>query len=485
MRRCTKVVCYGLGALFAALLFGCGQSKEQALKELEKLNVKFTPDDFVQSAGKGDLKAVQLFLVAGIDGNSQDATGSTALMVAAKTGRIDVVNKLLEQKLNLDLQNKQGETALMLAAANNQADIAKLLLKKNADPNLQDQRGWSALMKAVYQGNTACVEALAGQSHQEVNRALLVAALAGQRDIVQVLLKNGAEVDTRADDGRTPLMLAAGKGDNDLVSALLADGADPTLVDQLGATPGALAMAKGYNDLAKRLRQPPPPGISASGTAKSATSPSPRVGTATTSSPQAVGAISDKDFLANRVAKTSSTTRDSQASASQGNSSLASSNSNPTRPISVVEIQEEFLPVMLTEVNGKKAKIQAVGGEEYNVSVGDPLKGLDYKVADVEVRHTEDKDGNPVDDSIVKLRSTKSGHDVELIKGVPAQDRPPYAVLSLPDSDETLKVEVDQTFAIPSDPGHTYKVLDIRPAQVIVRRIEDNHVLTLEKKPRN
>ena len=480
----TRVVCYGLGVLLAALLLGCGQSKEQALQELQKLNVKFTPEDFVQSAEKGDLKAVQLFLAAGIDGNSQDATGSTALMVAAKTGRTDVVNKLLEQKLNLDLQNKQGENALMLAAANNQADIVKLLLKKNVDSNLQDQSGWSALMKSVYQGNTACVEALVGQSRQEVNRALLVAALTGHKDIIQVLLKNGAEVDTRANDGRTPLMLAAAKGDNDLVSALLAADADPTLVDQSGATAGALAMAKGYNDLANRLRKSPPPATPASGSATSATSPSPRAGIATAGSPQAAGANSDKDFLAKRVAQTSATS-DCHASASDGSSSFASSDSNVTQPISVVEIQEEFLPVMLTEVNGKKAKIQAVGGEEYNVSVGDQLKGLDYKVADVEIRHTEDKDGNPVDDSIVKLRNTKSGHDVELIKGVPAQDRPPYAVLSLPDSDETLKVEVDQTFAIPSDPGHTYKVLDIRPAQVIVRRIEDNRVLTLEKKPRN
>ncbi len=141
--------------------------------------------------------------------------------------------------------------------------------------------------------------------------------------------------------------------------------------------------------------------------------------------------------------------------------------------------------MMLTEVNGKKAKIQAVGGDEYNVSVGDELKGLNYKVAEVQVRHTEDKDGNPVDDSVVKLRNTKSGHEVELIKGVPAQDRPPYAVLGLPATDQTLKVEVDQTFAIPSDPGHTYKVLDIRPTQVIVRRIEDNRVITLAKKPHN
>ncbi len=441
----TNVVWLGLIALFTLLLFGCGQSKEQSTQELEKLNVKFTPDDFVQSADKGDLKAVQLFLEAGMDGNAQDTTGSTALMAAAKNGRIDVVNKLLEHKLNLNLQDKQGETALELAAANNQSDVVKLLLKKNADPNIQDQSGWSALMKAVYQGNTACVETLAVQSHQEVNRALLVAALTGRKDIVKVLLDNGAEVDTRADDGRTPLMLAAAKGDADLVAALLAVGAEPTLVDKSGATAAALAAAKGYNDLANRLQQSPAPAPAAS----------------------------------------TASTPDSHQPAIGGGSSARPIGQNTTKPISVVEIQEEFLPVMLTEVNGKKAKIQAVGGEEYNVSVGDDLKGLDYKVTQVEVRHTEDKDGNPVDDSVVKLRDTKSGHEVELIKGVPAQDRPPYAILGLPDSDQTLKVEVGQSFSIPSDPGHTYIVLDIRPAQVIVRRIEDNRVITLQKKTSN
>jgi ankyrin repeat protein len=441
----TNVVWLGLIALFTLLLFGCGQSKDRATQELEKLNVKFTPDDFVQSADKGDLKAVQLFLEAGMDCNAQDTTGSTALMAASKNGRIEVVNKLLEQKLNLNLQDKQGETALELAAANNQADVVKLLLKKNADPNIEDQSGWSALMKAVYQGNTACVESLAVQSHQEVNRALLVAALTGHKEIVKVLLDNGAEVDTRADDGRTPLMLAAAKGDADMVAALLAVGAEPTLVDKSGATAAALAAAKGYNDLANHLQQSPAPAPAAS----------------------------------------AASTPDAHQPAIGGGSAARPTGQNTTKSISVVEIQEEFLPVMLTEVNGKKAKIQAGGGVEYNVSVGDDLKGLDYKVTQVEVRHTEDKDGNPVDDSVVKLRNTKSGHEVELIKGVPAQDRPPYAILGLSDSDQTLKVEVGQSFSIPSDPGRTYMVLDIRPAQVIVRRIEDNRVITLQKKTRN
>ena len=458
--------------LIAAFLFGCGQSKEQAVQELEKLNVKFTPDDFVRSAEKGDLKAIQLFLNAGIDCNAQSATGSTSLMAASKYGRIDVVNKLLEQKVNVDAQDKQGVTALMLAAENSQPEIVKLLLKKNADPNVEDQTGWTALMKAVYQGSTGCVEALAAQSRQEVNRALLVAALTGHKEIAKILLDNGAEVDSRADDGRTPLMLAAGKGDDDFVSFLLKAGADPTLTDKSGATAGSLATAKAYNVVADRLRRAPlPPGVDAS-------APN---GVATHGPEAPSGAMSDKDLLL-QPEGAKSAVLDSPGTASANRSAKAPGDSARTKVATVVAIEQEFLPVMLAEVNGKTAKIRPVDGEEYNVAIGDQLKGLDYRVTNVEVRNTEDKDGNPVDDSVVTLRNTKSGQAVGLIKGVPAQERAAYAVLAFADSEQTLKVEVDQTFSIPNDPSHTYKVLDIRPAQVIIRRVEDNRVSTLEKK---
>jgi ankyrin repeat protein len=462
-----------LGILVTGFLFGCGQSKEQVVQELEKLNVKFTSDDFVRSAEKGDQKAVELFLAAGIDVNAQNTSGLTALMAAAKNGRMEVVNKLLDQKVNVDAQSKQGVTALMLAAENNHSEIVNLLLKKNADPNLQDQTGWSALMKAVYQGNARCVEALAARSRQEVNRGLLVAALTGHPDIAKILLDNGAEVDTRADDGRTPLMLAASKGDNDLVTLLLKAGADPTLADQSGAAAGSLARVKGHKEVADRLQQaaPPPPKADASA----------RDVVANRRPAENSGSTSDKDLLLPPDRATGAA-GDSRVVA--GPSSAGNAQSGPVQGklASIVEIQQEFLPVMLTEVNGKQAKIHATGGEEYTVAIGDQLRGLDYKVTNVEVRHTEDKDGNPVDDSIVELRNTKSGQAVALIKGVPAQEHPAFAILAFPDSEQTLKVEVDQSFSIPGDPGHTYKVLDIRPAQVIVRRIEDNRVTTLVKK---
>jgi ankyrin repeat protein len=462
-----------LALCIAVLLFGCGQSKEQAIQELEKLNVRFTPDDFVRSAENGDTKAVQLFFDAGIDCNAQSSAGLTALMAASKNGRFDVVKKLLDQKVKIDAQGKDGVTALMLAAEGNKLDIVNLLLEKNADPNVEDQRGWTALIYAVYQHNANCVEALAARSREEVNRGLLVAALMGHEDTAKILLDHGAEVDTRAEDGRTPLMLAANKGDTGLVSLLLKAGADPTLTDKSGATAGSLATVKGYNELAKRLQQASPPSVAGGTSQKSLPNGN---------SGEPTGAVSDQDLLSRSEREG---VANAQPRSGESRSMEAPDNSPETKQVSVVEIQQEFLPVMLTEVSGKKAKIQAVGGGEYSVAAGDQLRGLDYEVTDVEIRNTEDKDGNPVDASIVKLRNMKTGQTITLIRGVPAQEHAAYAILSFPNSEQTLKVEVDQNFSIPSDPGHTYKVLDIRPSQVIIRRMEDNRVSTLQKKTRS
>jgi ankyrin repeat protein len=471
---CTVVMkraaCFGVIVSFALLLFGCSKSKEQATQELEKLNLKVQSDDFVRSAERGDTKALLLFFEAGIDVNAQNSGGYTALMAAAKNGQVDGVNKLLEQKANIDVQGYNGLTALMLAAENNQLTIVKALLTKNADSNLQDNNGWTALMKAVYRGNTDCVVAIADRSHQEVNRGLLIAALMGHKETAKALLDRGAEIDSRAEDGRTPLMLAASKGNADLVAFFLHAGADPALTDNSGATAASLASSKGNREVAALLQNAPPRSGDYVATKSNPPTRSPTVPTA---------AMSDREVLAQ-----SKGTPDDFGSApvSPRERSQASDQSPVTKNVRIVAIQQEFLPAMLTEISGKKAKIQPTSGDSYSVTIGDQLKGLDYKVTDIEVRSTEDKDGNPVDDSVIKLRNTKTGQVVTLIKGVQAQEHASYALLSVSSSSEPMKVETDQNFSIPGDPDHTYKVLDIRPAQVVIKRIEDNRVVTLQKK---
>jgi ankyrin repeat protein len=464
-----RVVWFGAFVSLALFLFGCGKSKEQAVQELERLNLKVRSDDFVRSAEQGDTKALPLFFEAGIDINARNSAGYTALMAAAKNGQVEIVNKLLERKANVDIQGNNGLTALMLAAENNQLSIVKALLAKKADPNLQDNSGWSALMKAVYGGNTECVVAIADRSRQEVNRGLLVAALMDHKDTAKALLDRGAEIDTRADDGRTPLMLAASKGFADLVSFFLHEGADRALTDSSGNTAAALASAKGSREIVSLLQNAPPP--SAGGASENS-------GPARLPDQKPVTA-SDHERLAKsqRTLGEPNAPREPVAERSQ-----ESDQSPVVQNVRILSIKQEFLPAMLTEISERKAKIKDANGDYYSVTTGDQLKGLDYKVTDIEVRSTEDKDGNTVDDSVVKLQNTKTGQVVTLIKGIPAREHASYALLSVSRSSEPMKVETDQNFSIPGDADHTYKVLDIRPAQVIIKRIEDNRVFTLQKK---
>ena len=259
-----------LTVVFLLPLFGCSKSKDDVVKELNALNFQFNGDDFVRSAAEGDQKALGLFFTAGFNVNTPNTAGYTGLMAASERGRPDIVKLLLDHKADPNAAGRDGGTALMLAAENNQPDIVKQLIDRGADPNRQDNSGWTAVLKAAYQGNAKCIEILASHTKLELDRALLVATLMERKDAVKVLLDNGAEVDFRASDGRTPLILAAGKGNKDIVELLLQSGADASLTDQAGQTAQTVAAAKGFNDIAELLRHAPAPSGRAIAWARSA-----------------------------------------------------------------------------------------------------------------------------------------------------------------------------------------------------------------------
>ncbi|MDK9705652.1 MAG: ankyrin repeat domain-containing protein [Desulforhopalus sp.] len=86
--------------------------------------------------GSGDIRMVREILHKGIDVNSRNSHGQTALMLAAHAGHLEVVEALIGHKANLNITGKFGLSALMLALVSGYEDIARVLAKAGADLSL-------------------------------------------------------------------------------------------------------------------------------------------------------------------------------------------------------------------------------------------------------------------------------------------------------------------------------------------------------------
>src|SRR5438270_6814414 len=122
---------------------------QQARAELEKRHLAYDPDVFVQSAGQGDLKTVELFLRAGMNPNATNKYGSPALVWACGQGRLAVAQALLDKGADLTAEARDGDSPLTAAALEGQMKTAELLLAHGANVNTRTKSGILPLIAAV------------------------------------------------------------------------------------------------------------------------------------------------------------------------------------------------------------------------------------------------------------------------------------------------------------------------------------------------
>ena len=79
-------------------------------------------------------------------------------------------------------------------------------------------------------------------SRQKGNTALHIASLAGQEEVVKILVQNGADVNVQSASGFTPLYMAAQENHDGVVRFLLTHGANQSLATEDGFTPLAVAL---------------------------------------------------------------------------------------------------------------------------------------------------------------------------------------------------------------------------------------------------
>ncbi|KAJ3341968.1 hypothetical protein HDU93_003789 [Gonapodya sp. JEL0774] len=233
------------------------------------------------AAERGHVQAVRVMvreenLARGVDPNSGDARGATALHVAAGAGHTTCTAVLLELRspgpfsdhaaaptnsapylVNPDVLDHAGQTPLFRAVSAGHADIAALLCSAGARIDVADGAGRTALHHAAWKGDLQMVSLLTarargmgsaktrvasgvleerdlvGARDGEGRTALMLAAAAGWDDVLKYLHENGAwELDEQDDAGLSAMHLAVCTRKISTVALLIKLGANPNLLDR-------------------------------------------------------------------------------------------------------------------------------------------------------------------------------------------------------------------------------------------------------------
>ena len=201
----------------------------------------------------GSEAMVKRLLQADANPNAALPSGETSVMAAARGGYAAVVEQLIAKGADVNARGARQQTALMWAAAQKHPEVVKVLLAHGADLQARSET-WNevmavsphgyldynraiphgsdtALLFAVRAGDVASATLLiaagAGVNDEDAwgVSATAMAAHAGHRDLVVLLLEHGANANA-ARAGFSPLHAAIMRRDEAMVRALVAHGVD-------------------------------------------------------------------------------------------------------------------------------------------------------------------------------------------------------------------------------------------------------------------
>ena len=220
-----------------------------------------------------------------------DELQQNQLRAAAARGDSTTAKCLLEAGVNADSINREGNTALHLATESGHYHVAEQLIRYGAHPNTTNKAGITPIELAVAKGHTNIAEML---SEAKKTPGIFFAVGHGRVDLLEVWLDDGEPVDiTRQPDGlsllhlavknnhpeivskllvyarslgiditsqtdihgRTALHYACDYGFSNIADILIENGGNTHKRDLFGKTPLMLATERGYSDIVRMLEQ--------------------------------------------------------------------------------------------------------------------------------------------------------------------------------------------------------------------------------------
>ncbi|MHC4538151.1 MAG: ankyrin repeat domain-containing protein [Planctomycetota bacterium] len=236
-------------------------------------------DTPLHSATRASHKAIaDMLVINGADVNAKSATGETSLGIAVRNGYKDIAELLaekgatisniyeaayvgdaakvkvfLEEGVDVNVMDSRNRTPLHYAAGGGHKDIVELLIAQGAKV---DTGSWTPLCVAVESNHLDVVEFLIAQgANVNVNpkwTPLQTAVARGRGDITELLIVHGADVNAGE---WPPLHIAAYSGWRDTAELLIQKGASVNAKDNKGRTPLWYAQRKGYTEIVELLKK--------------------------------------------------------------------------------------------------------------------------------------------------------------------------------------------------------------------------------------
>ena len=200
----------------------------------------------------GDLEQIRRMISNGADVNEEDERGNTPLRNAiVRSGNMEIVTLLVEAGADI---NAGSQPSLCIAVDEDNIAIAEYLIAHGA--NIDAPAEWAPLVRAPYSSGIEMIKLLIARG-ADVDAgpwtALHSAVDEGRRDIIELLIQNGADINIKNEESMTPLDLAFFLNRKDIAELLLAKSTHFGSKNDRGLTALHNAAVEDYQDLAKLL----------------------------------------------------------------------------------------------------------------------------------------------------------------------------------------------------------------------------------------
>jgi ankyrin repeat protein len=496
---CGKPILFLWAGVTLAGLTACKDRKEAAKEELKEKGYDLTPEAFFRAAESDDAAMLGELMKHGIAADTRNSAGDTSLHAAAVAGMRKSVDFLLEKGVPVDVTGAEERTPLMATVLNGSPSMARYLLSRKADPRKKDAQGFTPLMLAVTKGRPGMVAELAPHDRENLDAALLVAAIEGRAGAIDELTKYGASIYARMDDGRTALMLAAENGNIEAVDMLLEIGANRFSMDDQGRIAADLAREAGHEELALRLAEAPaeeefgleePADLGAEMMALMAAADAGAGmvnGQTSANSGSAGSSVTDvassNQSPVGRGGAASATRivpslEGSVVKASPSSSPRSGQSAPAPAPLIMRAYRQKELPLRVESVSGQAAKLRVAGGGVAEVGQGATVPGSRLSVVRVQRRlqRLKDSPAGPVEVAVVELEDPATGRRRELVSGLDPTAHDPVALVE-DGSGNRYVARAGQKFR--SAEGEEFTVIDVRPNQMVIENRSKREVITV------